>query len=518
MLGSPATSKTSGYPHHGATGVSSVDLDIEGGGRIDESYDTGLPWPLGTSSTGTPWSAKGPAAQIPRLSVAQSAKCHISWLRAGWHDANRWPAALRLITSSTEIRNGVLKGLLLCGTISIIVFFFELAFFPKILFQQSTKAARDIAQSGSMVGSLGNVFWLYPLIGGGYLLASSWTADVAQATYKLRHGHLKNLSLSNNSIPPATSRRLLQESYRVLLILNYIAIYLLLGQVPYIGRVLAFLFMSFVDGYYCFEQVWVSRGWSLERRMRYCEERWSYFVAFGLPSTAISFFHPSGLLNLMLFMLVFPFCMVLAMLAHPQPRLSPSGSATSTPDYNGVAGGDSAPLSRLLPSRMPVFWPTVKLHKLLLKSLPSLASATRSASVQAYERASYSRLNGNGQRVSGGYSATYGSVSAGKTAAQMVDGVFSGANGAHRSNFGRSSPAHWANQTHGTNDATAPHFISQPDVSQISSGLQASPSTATYSNTNQNIHARNAYSTQSPSKVSLPPPPRGSAGNYRKDE
>lgn len=29
-------------------------------------------------------------------------------------------------------------------------------------------------------------------------------------------------------------------------------------------------------------------------------------MAFGLPSTAISFFHPSGLLNLMLFMLMFP--------------------------------------------------------------------------------------------------------------------------------------------------------------------------------------------------------------------
>jgi hypothetical protein len=40
--------------------------------------------------------------------------------------------------------------------------------------------------------------------------------------------------------------------------------------------------------------------------MRYAESRWAYMIAFGLPSTAISFFHPSGLLNLMLFMLVFP--------------------------------------------------------------------------------------------------------------------------------------------------------------------------------------------------------------------
>lgn len=509
MLGSPATSKSNGYSHRGVSSVSSVDLDIEGGGRIDESYDTGLPWPLGKSAAGTPWSAKGPAAHVPRLSVGQSAKCHLSWSRSGWQDANRWPDALRLISSSTEIRNGVLKGLLLCGTISVVVFFFELAFFPKVLFQQSARAAHDIVESGSIVGSLGNVFWLYPLIGGSYLLASSWTSDIAQATFKLRHGHLKNLSLSNNSIPPGTSRRLLQESYRVLLILNYIAIYFVLVQIPYIGRILAFLFMSMVDGYYCFEQVWISRGWSLEKRMRYCEERWSYFVAFGLPSTAVSFFHPSGLLNLMLFMLVFPFCTVLAMMAHPQPRLSASGSATTTPDYSVSAGSDSAPLSRLLPTRIPIFWPTIKLHKLLLKTLPNLAAVTHSASVQAYERSSFGRLNGGGQGINGGY----GSV--GKTAAQMVDGVFGGASGAHGSNFGRSSPAHWSTPMNGASETDAsPNHLQRG--TRMAGSSQVYPGTVGYANTNQNIHARAAYSTQSPTKTPLPPPPRGPAGNHRK--
>ena len=47
----------------------------------------------------------------------------------------------------------------------------------------------------------------------------------------------------------------------------------------------------------------MAKGWGFERRARFAEMRWSYMVAFGIPSTLISYFHPSGLLNLMLFML-----------------------------------------------------------------------------------------------------------------------------------------------------------------------------------------------------------------------
>ena len=165
MLGVPANSRvTSSAFYHRPNGlsVSDADLDIEGagGGRIDELYDAGLPWPLGSSARSTSWSAKGPAEFVPRLSLVSSLQQHLTWSRAGWRDANRWPEALKLISSSSEIRNGVLKGLLLSGTISAIVFFFELAFFPKVLFQQSSvilrtemNLARSSADSVTSFGS-----------------------------------------------------------------------------------------------------------------------------------------------------------------------------------------------------------------------------------------------------------------------------------------------------------------------------------------------------------------------------
>lgn len=526
MLGVPANSRntsSSFYHRPNALSVSDVDLDIEGasGGRVDELYDAGLPWPLGSSSRPTSWSAKGPAEHIPRSSLIQSLRRLLVWARAGWWDANRWPEALRLIGSSSEIRNGVLKGLILSGTISAVVFFFELAFFPKVLFQQSpAKNMQDAGASDSIIGHLGNVFWMYPLIGGSYLLASSWTSDIAQAAYKLRHGHVRKLTLANPSLPPGTSRRLLQESYRVLLIANYTVIYILLGRMPYLGRILSFLFMSLVDGYYCFEQAWISRGWSLDRRMRYCEERWAYFVAFGLPSTAVSFFHPSGLLNLMLFMLIFPFCTVLAMLADPQPRISASGALAASSNGFGVQGGadySNGPLHSIVPSRLPVFWPTVKLHRLVMQALPSLADAPLAPSAQAFERNAnmYGRTgdlsNAGGFSVNGGFG---GFGTGGRRAAEMVGGIFN--NGSRSAlNSGRNSPSPWS--AYGATSQPGYDAAGGSEAYQQMNGGGGMPTpggsaTGTYSSAGQNMYSR----ASAVAKVPIGPPPKGPAANHRK--
>ncbi|EPQ32062.1 uncharacterized protein PFL1_00260 [Pseudozyma flocculosa PF-1] len=540
MLAHSAAHSAAVARKHRPLSVASVDLDIEGGGRIDEHYDTGLPWPLASSAQPLSWSAKGPAAQIPRLGLAHSAKAHLTWARAGWSDANRWPEAIRLIANSSEIRNGILKGLFLSGVIAALVFFLELAFLPTVLFEQPLVASHSDSASvnspSEALGSLGNVFWLYPLIGGSYLLASSWTTDVAEAAYRLRHGHVRNaLSIASFTPPAGTSRRLVRESYRLFLIVNYAAVVVLLGRIPYLGRPLSFLFMSFVDGYYCFEQAWIARGWSLERRTRYCEERWSYFVAFGLPSTAVSFFHPSGLLNLMLFMLVFPFCTVLAMLANPQPRISASGSSsTFSPDPSSAASNhdSTGPLSVFLPGRLPVFWPTIKLHRLVLRTFPALADVPQTATSKAFERSyAYSRVASGGIGIPGGGMGGVGAPS-GRTAAQLVGGIWGGGAGASRNLGGGGSPnpSAWSSPQLGGEPNGAGLWGAAPmhPTGHAAAGAAASGYGAysTSSDSMQTLHSR-AGGPLSPSKVQNgaagppqampPPPPKGKArGNARK--
>lgn len=71
--------------------ATSVDLDVEGGGRLDDDYDAG--W---STSSSLSWSAKGPAAFASSMGIQKSAKCHLTWAKAGWSDANRWLDALKL--------------------------------------------------------------------------------------------------------------------------------------------------------------------------------------------------------------------------------------------------------------------------------------------------------------------------------------------------------------------------------------------------------------------------------------
>ncbi|KAK0552566.1 hypothetical protein OC846_002858 [Tilletia horrida] len=367
--------------------LSSTDFDVEGAALDGDDYDAGLSLPLiGSGPThGPAWSAKGPAAYKPTLTPLASAREHLQWARAGWRDANRWLEAAKLVAGSAEVRNSLLKGFLLTSSVVGGIYFLELTMVPTHIFFQNQHT--DVTTT-----SLENVFVVYPLIAAAYWLASLWTADVAKAAYTARHGRTVS---ALPSLPAGTSRRFLQESYRIILVINYLAICYALQKLPLLGRPFAFFFMSFIDGYYIFETIWVARGWTLERRMRYAECRWSYFVAFGLPSTLISFFHPSGLLNVALFMLIFPFCTVLALLSSPQPR-------NPTPSEPWLA-------------RIPFFVVTVRLHRALLRAFPGPANRGPIYPVPGAvgANAGYGRL-GAGMGGHGGVAAYgYGSGAAG---------------------------------------------------------------------------------------------------------
>lgn len=216
--------------------ATSVDLDVEGGGRLDEDYDGG--WP---SSSQHAWSAKGPAASIPSMGLVASARCHLAWARCGISDANRWQEAARVAMGAPDVRNSILKGLILTSTIAALIFFFELAFLPHQLFFASNEHGEDASASSS----IGSVFWLYPLVAGSYFLASSWTVDVAQATYQIRHGRFLSVAdfQSSASSSSWTRRAVAEKSYLVILVVNYTIVSLILQQVPIIGKWLSFFFM-----------------------------------------------------------------------------------------------------------------------------------------------------------------------------------------------------------------------------------------------------------------------------------
>ncbi len=64
----------------------------------------------------------------------------------------------------------------------------------------------------------------------------------------------------------------------------------LIAFVPGIGPAMAFGYSCLQTGLYAFEYTWINIGWTLPQRILYFEERWLYFLGFGLPCTAATYF------------------------------------------------------------------------------------------------------------------------------------------------------------------------------------------------------------------------------------
>jgi len=136
------------------------------------------------------------------------------------------------------------------------------------------------------------------------------------------------------------------------MIFTCIVVSVILGMVPVplIGPSLAFLFFCWVDSYYCFEFIWIARGFPLARRVRHIEERWAYYLAFGLPPAALCTWR-SSLANAAVFALIFPSYIIMATRARPLP-LDPynpiPNDSSSTSDVSRYP-------SPFIPLRLPIF-------------------------------------------------------------------------------------------------------------------------------------------------------------------
>ncbi|WFD32436.1 hypothetical protein MSPP1_003483 [Malassezia sp. CBS 17886] len=336
--------------HRGRVTLQSVDLDTDAGASapLDGDYDAG--WPGAAPSL---WSAKGPSVHAPRLGLFPSLRLHARWMRSGVRDAARLQRALNIVRISPAVRLGLIKGAALSGVVCALVYFSSVSLHLPTLYRADR--AWDTDGGTVWVGSVSSVFWLYPVIAGTYLLAATWTTGVAEAAFSAQHA-------SAATAQETLAGSFIDNAARVALITNYSVVCFLLQAVPWIGPPLAFVAMCLADGYFCFEQAW--------SRLRFCESHWSYMIGFGLPSTAISYFHPSGLFNLMLFMLGTPSdaCTLLALLADPQPHGAAVGTQTAVLP-SAPAADRSTPLCAWFPARIPFFWPTAKFRQWLQRSL-----------------------------------------------------------------------------------------------------------------------------------------------------
>ncbi|KAI9511321.1 hypothetical protein F5148DRAFT_1171694 [Russula earlei] len=276
------------------------------------------------------------------LSFQDTVKLQIGWAWRGLIDASRWDVVIGLLTRN--VRANALKSFLLNGISLLSIYVFDLLLHPLSRDEDSEGEGGFVQTRQGMHRSVGLFY---------RILAASWCSLIAKRTFTLRHGlafpYVGMTSTTSPNAYIAFLNSLASSAYRAVMIATCVFTSFALGYVPVVGWVVETVFFCWVDAF-----MWIARGLSLSRRIRYLEERWSYHLAFGLPSAVICMWG-STLANAALFALIFPSYIIMAMHAHPLPN-DPYNPSSPTPSSAGAPIMHPSPY---LPIRLHIFGPVI---------------------------------------------------------------------------------------------------------------------------------------------------------------
>ncbi|KAF2293883.1 hypothetical protein GH714_005413 [Hevea brasiliensis] len=83
-----------------------------------------------------------------------------------------------------------------------------------------------------------------------------------------------------------------EQVYSILLLSFFFLEVYTTGFIPYIGKALNFVLLSWMYAYYCFEYKWNLSEVALDRRLDFFESNWAFFAGFGSPCVLAIFFSP----------------------------------------------------------------------------------------------------------------------------------------------------------------------------------------------------------------------------------
>ncbi|KAK9167678.1 hypothetical protein Scep_002869 [Stephania cephalantha] len=152
------------------------------------------------------------------------------------------------------------------------------------------------------------IFWFYPVYILSLVLSSFWYNDIAKHAFIAMGRHeltakpssQSELSKSENLCeadkPAGLGRAIIgvgEHIYSLLLLSVFFLKVSAAGFIPYIGKVLNFVLLSWMYAYYCFEYKWNLTELGLDKRLDFFESNWAFFAGFGSPCVLAIFFFPS---------------------------------------------------------------------------------------------------------------------------------------------------------------------------------------------------------------------------------
>ncbi|GAA5968220.1 hypothetical protein JCM11641_003776 [Rhodosporidiobolus odoratus] len=270
----------------------------------------------------------GYGSTLPPLTISNTLALHLGFAIQGAQDAAKLTAAGQKVASdkvvqANVLKNTVVQGILLASAVVI-----------KPLLRRAVGLRVDQGLTSSIFYLGFHLFWLYPLAA-----AATYYSGLLQATGETDKRGMGSRSAASSG-DKGTTAKLVADSYRTLVTLNYFLFFYALRLIPFLGAPLSFIYASIVDAYYCFEGHWVRNGWPFGDRVRHIEQRWAYAFGFGFPITFLSWWSSDPIVNLSLFALLYPFFQLTSTVSIPSP-LDPTYPSTSSsaPSFLHSASG-----------------------------------------------------------------------------------------------------------------------------------------------------------------------------------
>ncbi|GAA5830329.1 hypothetical protein JCM11251_001309 [Rhodosporidiobolus azoricus] len=269
----------------------------------------------------------GNSSLLPPLSPANTLALYAAFAIQGAGDAVKLTIAGERFRTDKVVQANVFKSTLLQAIL------LASALVIKPLLRRAVGIRVDDGLTSSVFYLGFHLFWLWPLAG-----AATYYSGLLRASQETDK---RGMGRSQNAVSDkGMTAKLVSESYRTLVTLNYFIFFYAIRLIPFLGAPLSFFYASIVDAYYCFEGHWVRNGWPFGDRVRHIEQRWAYAFGFGFPITFLSWWSSDPIVNLALFALLYPLFQLTSTVAIPQPLdpQYPSTSSSAPAFLHGASG------------------------------------------------------------------------------------------------------------------------------------------------------------------------------------
>lgn len=146
-----------------------------------------------------------------------------------------------------------------------------------------------------------------------FILSSFWFGDIAEEAISIEQKLFENKNFVSRNVDLVN--RVTNEIYRIFLVIFFLLQITVLGVIPFVGKIVKILHISFLYSLYCFEYKWGTDSY-LMKNLAFFEVNSAYFMGFGFIFAVSTNYFPF-LLSTGLYAVFFPFFLLTAIRATP---------------------------------------------------------------------------------------------------------------------------------------------------------------------------------------------------------